>query len=112
MKSIDKRLFVSKVSKKINRSIEIVHINSVINLLCDSLLSELEDSGEFSIHNLGTFQLQKTKPRRYFNVLEQDFKVSEGNNLIKFKLNRKLKKKISKHIDLDKTIGEDDGETS
>jgi nucleoid DNA-binding protein len=111
MKSIDKRLFTSKVSKKLNRSIEVVHINSIINLLCESLLKKLEDSGEFSIENFGTFQLQKTKPRKYFNVLEQEFKVSEGNNLIKFKLNRKLKKKIAKHVDLDKTIGEDDGST-
>lgn len=108
MKSIDKRLFISKISKKINRSIEIVHINSIINLLCESLLNELENSGEFSITNLGTFELHKTKPRKYFNVLEQEFKMSEGNKLIKFRLNRKLKKKISKNVDLTK-IGEDDG---
>jgi nucleoid DNA-binding protein len=112
MKSLDKRLFTSKISKKINRGIEIVHINSIINLLCESLLVELENSGEFSIQNLGTFQFQKTKPRKYFNVIEQEFKLSEGNNLIKFKLSRKLKKKISKHIDLNKIIGEDDGTSS
>ncbi len=108
MKSIDKRLFVSKVSKKINRNIGIVHINSVINLLCESLLETLEQSGEFSIHNFGTFTLKKTKPRKYFNVLKQEFEISEGNTLMKFKLSRKLKKKIAANVDLYKTIGEDD----
>lgn len=107
MKSIDKRLFVSKISKKINRTIEIVHVNSIVNLLCEELMNELEKLGEFEISNLGKFQTKKTKPRRYFNVLDQEFKMSEGNNLLKFKLSRKLKKKISKHVDLEKTIKED-----
>lgn len=112
MKSIDKRVFASKVSKKINRSVELVHINSIINLLCEDLLKELEETGEFNVPNLGTFILQKTKPKKYWDVIEQKTKMSQGNTLLKFKLSRKLKKKISKHIDLQKTIGEDNGETS
>ena len=112
MKSIDKRVFASKVAQKINRIVGMAHVNSIINLLCESLAKELEESGEFDVPNLGTFERHKTKPKKYFNVLEQEMKVSEGNNLIKFKLSRKLKKKISKHIDLEKTIGEDDGTTS
>lgn len=111
MKSIDKRDFASKLSKKIKRSVGMVHINSIINLLCEDLLKELEDGKEFEVQNLGTFEMVK-KPKKYFDVLEQEIKESKGNKRIKFKLSRKLKKKIAKHIDLEKTIGEEDGETS
>lgn len=107
MKSLDKRLFISKVSKKINRRIRISHLNSIINLLCELLSKELMEKGEFSIHNFGTFKQKKNNPRRYFNVLKQETIISKGNTLVKFKLNRKLKKKIASNIDL----GEDNGST-
>ena len=111
MKSIDKREFASKLSKKIKRAVSITHINSVINLLCEDLLQELKKSGEFQVGNFGTFELVK-KPKSYFDVLKQEIKTSEGNKRIKFKLSRKFKKKIAKLVDLEKTIGDENGKTS
>jgi nucleoid DNA-binding protein len=107
MKSIDKRLFISKVSKKLKRTISIPHTNSVINLLCENILKDLEETGKFEIKNLGTFELIKMNPKKYFNVIEQSLKLTKGNKRIKFKLNKKLKKKISNSIDFEKTIGDD-----
>jgi len=105
-------MFASKVSKKIKRSVGIVHINSIINLLCDYIAQSLEETGKFEVTNLGTFELTQMKPKSYFNVVEQKMKTTKGNKRIKFKLSKKLKKKIAKNIDLEKTIGEEDAETS
>jgi len=97
---LDKRLFISRISKNIKRGVKVAHINSVVNLLCEFLFQELKDQEEFAIHNFGTFLLKKNKPRKYFDVLDRKIKISKGNRLLKFKLNRKLRKKISTNVDL------------
>ncbi len=106
MVTLDKRDFCSQISKNINRKININHINSVVNLLCEYMVNELKQNKKIEITNFGTFALSPRHPRKYFNVVKQKISFSEGNVLLKFKLGRLLKKFLVSKLDLEKSISE------
>lgn len=105
-KSVDRRFLWQYVLKKINNSIHHAHVLSVINILLDEVLVELVESKKIKIGNLGEFIFQKLNPRRHFNVFTKVFEVSKGNSIIRFVLNKKLKKFLSNQIDVAKTFSE------
>ncbi len=105
-KNVDRRFLWQYVCKKLNKSIHNAHVLSVINILLDEVLVELIESKKIKIGNFGEFLFQKLSPRRHFNVLTKVFEVSEGNNSIRFVLNKKLKRFISNQIDVAKTLPE------
>jgi nucleoid DNA-binding protein len=109
-KSVDRRFLWQYVCKKLNKSIHHAHVLNVINILLDEVLVELIDSKKIKIGNFGEFIFQKLNPRRHFNVFTKVFEVSKGNSIIRFVLNKKLKKFISNQIDVAKTFPETNDE--
>jgi len=105
--NIDKRTLWRYVNKKINRSVQSFHVMSVINILFYEIISDLKSGKTIKIFNLGTLYLKNTRPRSYYDIRFQRIMVSAGSKILKFVLSPKLRKKIVKNLDVDKTFGDD-----
>jgi nucleoid DNA-binding protein len=90
--SITKEVLWQYVNIKINRLFSTLHVFSVITILITEMIKELKDGKEIKIHNLGTLCLVKTKPRMHCDIT-------------KFRLTPRIKKKLRRELDLDKTYG-------
>jgi nucleoid DNA-binding protein len=102
--SIDKRILWRYINKKINNIIHNYHVFGVISILFDEIIKDLKAGKAIKIYNFGTLILKKTKPRRYHNVFSKEFSVSPGYKIIRFTLAPQIRKKLCKHIDIDKTF--------
>jgi nucleoid DNA-binding protein len=105
--NIDKRTLWRFVNVKINRSIQSSHVIGVINILFDEIISDLKSGKEIKIFNFGTLWLKPTKPRLYYDIRFQRLMMSAGNKILKLVLSPKLRKKIIKNLDVDKTFEDD-----
>ena len=102
--SIDKRVLWRYVNLKINRTIHHYHVFSVISILFDEILEDLKSGKKIKIHNFGVFELKKSLPRKHFNLIKKEVVLSRGYKIIKIFLNKEIKKKLCKLLDLDATF--------
>lgn len=98
---VDKRALWRLVNKKINRVVHSYHVFSVISILFEEMIIDLKSGKEIKILNFGTLSLRKNGKRRCHNISTGEIKEFEGNNKLFFKINRKLKNKIFKFLDVD-----------
>lgn len=105
--SIDKRKLWHYVNLKLNRMIHHYHVLSVITILFDEMLKDLKNGKKIKIMNFGTLMLKDLKPRKYFDVRHQKVMQSTGNRIMRFVLVAPLRKKMTEHLDLDKTLKDD-----
>lgn len=105
--SINKRLLWQYVNRKINRSIHHAHVFSVICILFEEILKDLQQGKEIKIANFGKFFMKEMKPRKYHNVRYMQVMQSCGYKILRFSLLRGVRKKIFDYLDVDKTFGND-----
>jgi nucleoid DNA-binding protein len=104
--SITKEVLWQYVNIKINRLFSTFHVFSVITILITEMIKELKDGKEIKIHNLGTLSLVKTKPRMHCDITKGNApSLSKGYKKLKFRLTPRIKKKLRRELDLDKTYG-------
>jgi nucleoid DNA-binding protein len=99
MVKINKRDFWVFLRKEIGKSINSLHIYSVISILCEEMVKDLIVGKEIEITNFGTFSLKRTTPQRFMNVVSKEIETSTERNKLELTLTPKLNKYISKHID-------------
>lgn len=105
--NVTKRIFWRYVNLKIKRVIHHYHVFSVISILFEEMLKDLKQGKEINIFNLGSLVLKETKPRLYHDVNKKQVVLSEKRKILKFKLARKLKKRLTGNIDIDRTFKDD-----
>lgn len=105
--NISKRNLWKIVNKKVKRFIHHYHVFAIITILFEEMLVDLKNSKDIKILNLGTISLKNMKPRHYHNVVEKKVMLSTPHKILRFKLFSKIKKKICKHLDIDKTFKDD-----
>lgn len=105
--NVTKRAFWRYVNIKIKRTIHHYHVFAVISILFEEMLKDLKQEKEIKIFNLGSLFLKQTKPRWYHDVTKKQVVLSEGKKILKFKLARKLKKRLTGNLDIDKTFKDD-----
>ncbi len=109
-KSVDRRFLWKYVIKKIKKSIHHAHVMSVINILLDEVIKDLIVSKKIKIGNFGQFIFKKLQPRKHFNLRTQKYEMSKGNSIMRFELNKKLRKFLIKNLDVAKTFPETNDE--
>lgn len=91
------------VAKKMNYKIHYKHISNVISIFIDEFILQLQRK-QINIPNFCLFKIEKTKPRKHYNIQKQRFSISTGKFLIKIKVAKSLRREIIQHIDLIKTF--------
>jgi nucleoid DNA-binding protein len=102
--NISKKNLWRYVNRKIKRAIHHYHVFSVITILFEEMLIDLKNEKDIKVLNFGTLSLQKTKPRKYFDVRFQRVMQSEGHRILRFILAPVISKKLKKLLDIDKTF--------
>lgn len=105
--NVTKRIFWRYVNLKIKRVIHHYHVFSVISILFEEMLKDLNQGKEIKIFNLGSLILKDTKPRLYHDVNKKQVVLSKKHRILRFKLARKLKKRLTGNLDIDKTFKDD-----
>lgn len=105
--NVSKRSFWKYVNKKIKRSIHYYHVFSVISILFEEIVKDLQDEKEIKIFNFGTIILKKTKPKKYYDVRFQKIMQAGAHKLMKFKLDKKIRNKLCNYLDIDATFKDD-----
>jgi len=101
--NVSKRDFWKFVNSK-SHNIHYYHIGSIINILFEEIAEDLKNEKLIKIHNFGEISLQKTKPKKYFDVRYQQVMQSTGSKILKFSVASLLRKKLFSFLDLDKTF--------
>lgn len=109
-KSVDRRFLTQYVSQKLNRVILFSHIQSIISILLEEIMKDLLDGKEIEIGNFGIFLIKKTLPRRHFNYMTGQCEIAVGRKIIRFKLNKKLRRILANNLDIEKTFKDDNNE--
>lgn len=102
--NVSKRSLWKYVNKKIKRSIHYYHVFSIISILFEEILKDLQEEKELKVFNFGTLVLKKTNPKKYHNVRYQKVMQAEAHKLMKFSLAKKIRNKLCKYLDLDATF--------
>lgn len=105
--SIDRKKFWHYVNVKLKRLINFSHVFSIIIILFEEMIKDLVAGKELKIFNFGKLVLKKQNSKKYFDVRYQKVMECKGNKILKFNLAPKLKKKLYKNIDIDKTFIKD-----
>jgi len=106
-KSVSKRSLWQYVNRKIKRIIHHYHVFSVLTILFDEMLKDLKQGKRIKIFNFGTLQLKNLPPRRYFDVVRQQVMQAEAHRILRFILAPSVRKKLIKHLDVDRTLKDD-----
>lgn len=101
--SISKKLFWRYINSKLRGKIHSAHVLSIVNILLDELKNDLLNRKDVNIINFGKFKYIKLNPKKYFNVREQEIMWSKGSNIIRFIISKKIRSKLLKNVDIDKT---------
>lgn len=104
--NVDRRFLVKFVGKKINNSIPLHHITAVINFLFEEVMEQLVNNNAVIIGNFGKFFIKKLGPHRHYDLVRKEMKISEGNKILRFKLNKDIQKIITNNLDIAKTFGD------
>lgn len=99
--NISKRDLWHYVNRKIKRSIHSYHVFSIISILFEEMVKDLQDGKEIKIGNFGTFILKKMKPRKYHHLVLRKIMESPGHRVMRFFLAPKISKKLCSSLDLD-----------
>lgn len=102
--SVDRRILWKYVNRKFKGVIHHYHVLAVINILIDEMLEDLKRGKQIKIFNFGTLSLKQMKPRQYHNVRLHQFVYTPGHRVLRFTLSDKIRKKLFKHLDIDKTL--------
>jgi nucleoid DNA-binding protein len=102
--NISKRVFWRYVNVKIKHIIHNYHVFSIITILFEEILKDLKQGKEVKIFNFGILSLNDTKPRMYHDIHKRQVVLSKGRKILKFKLSRKVRKKMIENLDIDKTL--------
>lgn len=105
--SISKRELWRYVNRKIKRLIHHYHVFSVITILFEEMIKDLQDGKKIKIANFGTLLLKDTPPRRYHDVRFHKVMQSPGYRIIRLFLAKPIRKKLCDSLDLDKKLGDD-----
>ena len=105
--NVTKRIFWRYVNVKIKRIIHHYHVFAVISILFEEMLKDLKEGKEIKIFNLGSLWLKDTEPRLYHDVNKRQVVLSEKRRILKFRLARKLKKRLTASLDIDRTFKDD-----
>lgn len=106
--SVDKRILWRHLNKKMRHTgIHSYHVFSVLTILFDEMLNDLKQGKVIKICNFGSLFLKDLKPRKYFDVTRQQVMFSRGYRILRFTLAASIRKKLTAHLDLDKTFGDD-----
>lgn len=102
--SISKRYLWRYVNQKINRTIHHYQVFSVITILFEEILTDLKNGKEIKIDNFGVISLEEMKPRKHFDIVRNEIRLSKGYQILRFFLAKSFKKKLCQELDLDKTF--------
>lgn len=94
MAKINKRKLWNILNKKLNYSFHNSHTLSIINLFIEKMMAELENGKSINIINFGKFDILKTKPKKIYDISKKKILYTNGNNKIRFTMDKKLKKEI------------------
>src|ERR1700677_260949 len=107
--NIDKITFARYVSEKVNRagySVSQLHVRSVINVLFEEIVKDLEQGTILSITNFGELLLKQLPGQHHRHLKNDDYVFSPGHKSLRFYLVRKLRKFLLSNLDLDKSFPE------
>lgn len=102
--NFDRRRFWKYVAKKLKYAIHASHVESVINILFDEIVQDLEKEIIIPIGNFGKFVSKKMAPRKHHDINSGEFIFSPGNKTLRFYLNKKFRLFLIKKLDIDKTF--------
>lgn len=98
--TISKRDLWHYVNRKIKRLIHHYHVFSVISLLFEEMLKDLQEGKEVKVANFGVLVLKDTPSRRYHDVNSHQMKESPGYRVMRLFLAKPIHKKICGSLDL------------
>jgi nucleoid DNA-binding protein len=107
---INKKIFWRFVNKKVKNIVNHYHILGVINILFEEMAQDLKDGKEIKIYNFCTLQLKKMPGRRFHHITLKKLVFAEGRKHIKIKMPKKIKLKITRLLDLNKTFSDENNE--
>lgn len=94
------------VHSRLNHIFHSFQVLNVITILFEEMFQDLKNRKEIKIHNLGTLQIQKTKPRLHCNITQGNKQIlSKGSKKMTFLMSYRIKKRLRGLLDLDKTYG-------
>ena len=104
MKRVNKsdilKLLYARFDRKISREV----INNVVSLFLAEFNEELKEKKEIKIGNFCSFTLAETPIQRYHDIRDKRLHLSRSRKILKLKLNKKLRKRIVKHLNILKTF--------
>lgn len=105
--NVDRRYLAQYVSNKLHKTIPYKNIVAVIGFLFDELMDELLQDKPIIIGNFGKFIVKKLKPRAHIDIIHKRKVMSQGHKILRFQLNKDIKKILTNNLDIEKTFGED-----
>lgn len=105
--NVSKKSLWKYVNKKIKRTIHYYHVFSVISILFEEIVKDLQEEKDVKIWNFGTLTLRKTNPKKYHDVRYKKVMQAEAHKLMKFSLAKKIRNKLCNNLDLDATFKDD-----
>jgi nucleoid DNA-binding protein len=103
-KNVDKRMLSRIVAEKFRGKIKFLHVMSVVNILFEELFRELLKNKFVIIGNFGSFIFKLLPPRRHYKVNSKQIVVSEGKQIIRFELDKKIHQILKDNLDVAKTF--------
>jgi nucleoid DNA-binding protein len=102
--SISKRDLWHYVNRKIKRLIHHYHVFSIISLLFEEMIKDLQAGKDIKIANFGTLMLKDTPPRKYHDVRLRRVMESPGYKVMRLFLAKPIRKKLCDSLDLDSKL--------
>ena len=80
------------VSKKVEYTVNKLHIFAIINILIDEMVKELKSGKSINIEGFGTFCINNLKPKKIRSVYSNKIKFAQKTKALRFKLSKDLEK--------------------
>ena len=92
------------VCAKINYVIHSAHVFAVIEILIEEMVKDLMEDKEIRIYNFGIIKLKRMPDRNHYDFIKKDFTITPGHRILRFVIFDKIKRKLCKLLDVDKTL--------
>lgn len=102
--SVSKRDLWHYVNRKIKRLIHHYHVFSVISILFEEMIKDLQAGKDIQITNFGKITLKEMPPRKYHDVRFRRVMESPGHRIMRLFLAKPIRKKMCDSLDLDKKL--------